>query len=39
MIELESLAPFPIAGGVKQALMDYYKIVRDDDGRVFLAPR
>jgi hypothetical protein len=39
MIEIESLAPFPIAGGVEQALMDNYKIVRDDDGRVFLAPR
>jgi hypothetical protein len=39
MIELESLAPFPIAGRVEHALMRSYKIVRNDDGRVFFAPR
>jgi hypothetical protein len=39
MIELESLTPFPIAGHVEQAVMRSYKIVRNDDGRVFFAPR
>jgi len=39
MIELESLKPFPIAGGVEQAVIRNYKIVRRDDERVFLSPR
>jgi len=37
--ELESLKPFPLSGGVEQALSRNYKIVRADDGRVFLTPR
>jgi hypothetical protein len=39
MIEFESLRPFPIAGSVESALLLNYKIVRNDDGRVFLSPR
>jgi len=39
MIELESLKPFPIAGGIEQVLMRNYRVVRRDDERVFLSPR
>jgi hypothetical protein len=39
MIELESLKPFPIAGATEGALVRNYKIVRQDDERVFLTPR
>lgn len=39
MIELESLKPFPLAGGVENALTRNYKIVRTDDERVFFTPR
>jgi len=39
MIELETLEPFPIAGGTERALLRNYKIVRRDDERVFLSPR
>ncbi len=39
MIELEALKPFPIAGATEGALVRNYKIVRQDDERVFLSPR
>jgi hypothetical protein len=39
LIELESLKPFPIAGGSEEALARNYKIVRRDDERVFFSPR
>jgi hypothetical protein len=39
MIEFESLKPFPISGGVEDALFHSYKVVRTDDERVFLTPR
>jgi hypothetical protein len=39
VIELESLKPFPMAGGAEQVIMRNYKIVRRDDERVFLSPR
>lgn len=38
-IELESLTPFPLAGGTEAALLRGYKVVRADDERVFLVPR
>ena len=39
LIELESLKPFPLSGGVEQALLRNYTVVRTDDARVFLKPR
>ena len=39
MIELETLKPFPIAGGTERVLLHNYKVVRRDDERVFLSPR
>jgi dolichyl-phosphate-mannose-protein mannosyltransferase len=39
LIELESLKPFPLSGGVEQALLRNYTVVRTDDERVFLKPR
>jgi hypothetical protein len=39
MIELESLAPFPLAGGTQSALTRSYRIVRLDDERVLFVPR
>ena len=39
MIELGSLKPCPLSGGIEQALFRSYKIARTDDGRVILTPR